>query len=379
MGGVGVEGTQNHSLVPIYSESRSLSIPIQNGKGLDYGVYVIRLQRQVISGSPNPKIGERRKFEMKDVVTKNKKEGGEGTTLLNPSLDCDLVVWGDRRGDDDVGEEVEDGVDEPRREPLLGEGGQDKVMVNGIESLAIVREEDKEVLLSHYLLIIGLVETTKVIRHQPLGKEHFLVSTNQSLRSINHRDEESSSDDPVPGVVDGDRAGILDQKSVFFGKKEEGGRIEVPQLGGRPFFPKKNTNIQQDGPREGRQCLVGAKRDAIGSGRGIGGEGDGLEDGVEGDVADTVRVNLPFVLGEVRLEVSRSVASRVLLTPNLRVVVGDDSASDGRIGGGWATRVTAQSNNLGARGRQSELEFFENVEFFGGGVRSQTGGVLMSG
>ena len=63
--------------------------------------------------------------------------------------------------------------------------------------------------------------------------------------------------------------------------------------------------------------FVGAKRDAIGSGRGIGGEGDGLEDGVEGDVADTVRVNLPFVLGEVRLEVSRSVANRVLLTPNL--------------------------------------------------------------
>ena len=144
---VGVEGAHDHGLVPIDAEPRSLSEPIQNEKGSDYGVYVSGLQSQVVRGRPNPEVVKRGKFEVKDVVTNNKKERGEGTTLLNPSFDCNLVVWGDCRRDDDVGEEVGDRVDEPGGKPLLGEGGQDKIMVYGVERHAIVGEEHKEVLL----------------------------------------------------------------------------------------------------------------------------------------------------------------------------------------------------------------------------------------
>ena len=56
---------------------------------------------------------------MKDVITKNKKERGEWTPLFNPSFDCYLVVGSDCRGDDDVGEEVGDGVDKPGGNPCL--------------------------------------------------------------------------------------------------------------------------------------------------------------------------------------------------------------------------------------------------------------------
>ena len=56
---------------------------------------------------------------MKNIITQNKKKGGEGATLFGTPLDADLGVGGNGGGDNNVGEKVEDGVGEPGGKPCF--------------------------------------------------------------------------------------------------------------------------------------------------------------------------------------------------------------------------------------------------------------------
>ena len=80
-----------------------------------------------------------------------------------------------------------------------------------------------------------------------------------------------------------------------------------------------------------------------------------MEDSVEGDTTDTFRVDLPIVLGKVRLDVGRPVLTKILSTPDLRVVIGNDTSGDRGVGGGWAPRIVAKSDDLGGRGWKRQL------------------------
>ena len=122
---------------------------------------------------------------------------------------------------------------------------------------------------------------------------------------------------------------------------------------------------------------MGTKGNAVGPGERIGGKGNRLENGVEGNVTDAIRIYLSLVLGEIGLEVGGPVLTKVLSTPNLRVIIGDDSTGDIRVGRGNASRIVAKSYDLGARGRKCQLKFFEDVKFFGGRVGSQTQRILV--
>jgi hypothetical protein len=80
----------------------------------------------------------------KNVVANRKEKRGEGTTLLDTTMnrnggDVDEAA---NQKDVDVGEEGFEHVREPSREAKLGDAGFDEVVVEGIEGLGGVEEKD---------------------------------------------------------------------------------------------------------------------------------------------------------------------------------------------------------------------------------------------
>ena len=106
---------------------------------------------------------------MKDIITQNKKEGGEGAFLFDTPLDADLGVGGNRGENNYVGEKVEDGVGEPEGETLFLKSGDDEVVVNGVKSFAVVGEEDESFLVFLDFPVVGFVESPKMIGHLTSG------------------------------------------------------------------------------------------------------------------------------------------------------------------------------------------------------------------
>ena len=106
---------------------------------------------------------------MKDIITQNKKKGGEGASLFDTPFDADLGVWGNGGGDNYVCEKVVDGVGEPEGETLFLKRGDDEVVVNGVKGFAVVGEEDESFLVFLDFPVVRLVETPKMIGHLTSG------------------------------------------------------------------------------------------------------------------------------------------------------------------------------------------------------------------
>ena len=74
-------------------------------------------------------------------------------------------------------------------------------------------------------------------------QEHLLIVPYEFLSRINYRKEKDSGNQPVARVVDRDWTGVFNEEGFFLG--EEGGFVEVAQVGGGPLSLEVVTSFEE--------------------------------------------------------------------------------------------------------------------------------------
>ena len=101
-------------------------------------------------------------------------------------------------------------ADEPTWKTLGGEDFEDEIMLNGIESLCIVRQQDEELLVGAPLGIELGVDVPKVLCHKTASDKTLLGVIQDSIDSRGDEDNESEGNETIICVIDAQRACIID-------------------------------------------------------------------------------------------------------------------------------------------------------------------------
>ena len=99
-------------------------------------------ESEIVSECMWESVWETGKRMEKGIITDSKEDGGEGTSLFNPSVDVerDARIGGENREGGNIVEEAFEGVTEPERHTYMLKKGDYVGMVNGIESFSSVEE-----------------------------------------------------------------------------------------------------------------------------------------------------------------------------------------------------------------------------------------------
>ena len=138
-----------------------------------------------------------------------------------------------------------------------------------VKGLTVVCEEDILFLLAEDLVVEAFAEGQNMVRHASSRQKHFLIVAYEDLGGITDREEESASNNPVVGVVNRDRSGIVDQTTLFFGDKKQCSDIKIAHVSARET--ESVNHVQEDGASKVSENFIGEKGNAVGPGPGAGG------------------------------------------------------------------------------------------------------------
>jgi len=255
---------------------------------------------EVVGGSTDFEVGCVDEFGEQSVVTKNEEEGGERATLFHTALDVDGGGGGDAGRNPDVGKQVLNSKNEPRRKALFGESGKDEVMPNGVEGFPVISEKCKKLLPSTPFGVEFVSEGEDMIGEVPTREKHLLMTADKVLSGVDDTGNEGPGDDPIVRVVNTNGASILDQMGRFFWDKNQAGAVKARDLG--LACGEGEGDFEQERGSEVRELLVGFKGDAIWATRRVGSGVDGVQNEGEAEGLDEERVDTAGVVGDIVID-----------------------------------------------------------------------------
>jgi hypothetical protein len=137
--------TDNPGLVLVNPKTGGRPKPVDQTHRGPQAFEVVGTNSEVVSTSERLRVGKLVDLPEEHVVANDKKEGGEGTTLLHPPHDLDPTIFSPMKSRfhlDRVKKTLNQGR-EPGWEPCPADGFVDEGVINGVERLGGVHEQDE--------------------------------------------------------------------------------------------------------------------------------------------------------------------------------------------------------------------------------------------
>ena len=180
-----VEARDNLRCVGVNAHAGDLSKSVQEREGGDDVEDTGGGDSEVVGGGADFEIGCVEEFGEQGVIAENEEEGGERAALFHTALDVDGGDGGDTGRNPDVGKQVLNSKNEPRRKALFGESGKDKIMPNGVEGLPVISEKSKKLLPSTPFGVEFITKREDIMICEVATREkHLLMTADKVLSGV---------------------------------------------------------------------------------------------------------------------------------------------------------------------------------------------------